>query len=200
MFGKKKFDSNIDWLIVGLGNPDSKYEGTRHNCGFMAIDLLADSLGVKIDRLKFKSLYGIADTDKGKIMLLKPQTYMNLSGQAVVEALNFYKLDASRMTVLCDDINLDVGRLRIRKKGSDGGQNGLKNIIYLTGRDDFSRIRIGVGMKPHPDYNLADWVLSKFKADEIPEMKKAFENASKAALMIANGNIDRAMNKYNTKS
>ncbi|MBQ1928850.1 MAG: aminoacyl-tRNA hydrolase [Acutalibacteraceae bacterium] len=197
MFLKKKFASNIDFLIVGLGNPGREYENTRHNAGFMVVDEIARKLDVKIDRLKFKSLYTIADYKDKKIMLLKPQTFMNLSGEAVVEALQFYKLDIKNTVVICDDINFDVGKLRIRAKGSDGGQNGLKNIIYLSGRNDFARVRVGIGKKPHPDYDLAKWVLSNFKNDEAEPLNTAIKNASSAALMIVDGEIDNAMNRFN---
>ena len=197
MFLKKKFPQNIDFLIVGLGNPGREYENTRHNAGFMVLDLLAQKLDVKIDRLKFKSLYTIAEHNGKKIMLLKPQTFMNLSGEAVVEALQFYKLDIKNTVVICDDINFDVGKLRIRAKGSDGGQNGLKNIIYLSGRNDFARVRVGIGKKPHPDYDLAKWVLSNFKNDEAEPLNAAIKNASSAALMIVDGEIDNAMNRFN---
>ena len=197
MFLKKKFPQNIDFLIVGLGNPGREYENTRHNAGFMVLDLLAQKLYVKIDRLKFKSLYTIAEHNGKKIMLLKPQTFMNLSGEAVVDALQFYKLDIKNAVVICDDINFDVGKLRIRAKGSDGGQNGLKNIIYLSGRNDFARVRVGIGKKPHPDYDLAKWVLSKFTNDERNLLETAIENAANAALMIADGEVDKAMNKFN---
>lgn len=197
MFLKKKFASNIDFLIVGLGNPGREYENTRHNAGFMVVDEIARKLDVKIDRLKFKSLYTIADYKDKKIMLLKPQTFMNLSGEAVVDALQFYKLDIKNAVVICDDINFDVGKLRIRAKGSDGGQNGLKNIIYLSGRNDFARVRVGIGKKPHPDYDLAKWVLSKFTNDERNLLETAIENAANAALMIADGEVDKAMNKFN---
>ena len=197
MFLKKKFASNIDFLIVGLGNPGREYENTRHNAGFMVVDEIARKLDVKIDRLKFKSLYTIADYKDKKIMLLKPQTFLNLSGEAVVEALQFYKLDIKNTVVICDDINFDVGKLRIRAKGSDGGQNGLKNIIYLSGRNDFARVRVGIGKKPHPDYDLAKWVLSNFKNDEAEPLNTAIKNASSAALMIVDGEIDNAMNRFN---
>ena len=197
MFKSKKFSSNIDFCIIGLGNPGREYENTRHNAGFITLDYIAEKLDVSISKLKFKSLYTIADYKGKKILLLKPQTFMNLSGQAVVEALQFYKLDIKNAVVICDDVNFDVGKLRIRRKGSDGGQNGVKNIIYLSNRDDFARIKLGVGKKPSPDYNLADWVLSKFKPDEFENLESAVKSAASAALMIANGEIDKAMNRYN---
>lgn len=197
MFKSKKFSSNIDFCIIGLGNPGREYENTRHNAGFITLDYIAEKLDVSISKLKFKSLYTIADYKGKKILLLKPQTFMNLSGQAVVEALQFYKLDIKNAVVICDDVNFDVGKLRIRRQGSDGGQNGVKNIIYLSNRDDFARIKLGVGKKPSPDYNLADWVLSKFKPDEFENLESAVKSAASAALMIANGEIDKAMNRYN---
>lgn len=197
MFKSKKFSSNIDFCIIGLGNPGREYENTRHNVGFITLDYIAEKLDVSISKLKFKSLYTIADYKGKKIMLIKPQTFMNLSGQAVVEALQFYKLDISNAVVICDDVNFDIGKLRIRRKGSDGGQNGVKNIIYLSNRDDFARIKLGVGKKPSPDYNLADWVLSKFKQDEMQSLESAVKSAAEAALMIADGEIDKAMNRYN---
>lgn len=198
MFFKKQFPKNVDFCIVGLGNPGREYERTRHNAGFIVIDRIAEKLGVKIDRLKFKSLYAVAEYNGKKLLLLKPQTFMNLSGEAVTQALSFYKLDASDMAVICDDINFDIGKLRIRRKGSDGGQRGLKNIIYLTGRDDFARIRIGVGAKPHPDYDLAAWVLSRFTDGELEALCSAADRACRAALMIADGEIDKAMSRYNS--
>ncbi len=198
MFSRKKFAQSVDHIIVGLGNPGSQYEQTRHNAGFIALDTLAQKLDIKVDRLKFKSLCGFADYKDKKLLLIKPQTFMNLSGEAVVEAMNFYKLGAQDLTVICDDVNFEVGRMRIRRKGSDGGQNGLKNIIYLTGHDDFSRIRIGVGKKPHPDYDLAKWVLSRFSQDEIKTVCDTAEKAADAALMIALGETDKAMSRYNS--
>ena len=197
MFKSKKFSSNIDFCIIGLGNPGREYENTRHNVGFITLDYIAEKLDVSISKLKLKSLYTIADYKGKKIMLIKPQTFMNLSGQAVVEALQFYKLDISNAVVICDDVNFDIGKLRIRRKGSDGGQNGVKNIIYLSNRDDFARIKLGVGKKPSPDYNLADWVLSKFRAEEMQSLESAVKSAAEAALMIADGEIDKAMNRYN---
>lgn len=197
MFKSKKFSSNIDFCIIGLGNPGREYENTRHNAGFITLDYIAEKLDVSISKLKFKSLYTIADYKGKKIMLIKPQTFMNLSGQAVVEALQFYKLDIKNAVVICDDVNFDIGKLRIRRKGSDGGQNGVKNIIYLSNRDDFARIKLGVGKKPSPDYNLADWVLSKFRAEEMQSLESAVKSAAEAALMIADGEIDKAMNRYN---
>ena len=188
----------VEFLIVGLGNPGREYENTRHNVGFLAVDTLAGQLGVKIDRLKFKSLCGDAMIGGHRVLLMKPSTFMNLSGQAVQEAMRFHKIPIEHLVVLSDDVSLDVGRLRIRRKGSDGGHNGLKNIIYLTGQDTFPRIKIGVGKKPHPDYDLAAWVLGKLRAEDSELLDKTFDNASQAVKLVVEGQIDLAMNRYNS--
>ena len=151
-----------DWLIVGLGNPGAKYWNTRHNVGFAAMDALADSLHTRVDRVKFQGLTGTAELDGKKLILLKPTTYMNLSGQAVSAAARFYKIPPEHILVMFDDISLEPGRIRVRKEGSAGGHNGVKSIISSLGSQAFPRIKIGVGAKPHPDYDLADWVLSVF--------------------------------------
>ena len=198
MFFKKENTSNsIEYLIVGLGNPGRQYENTRHNAGFIALDYIADELGVKVNRIKFKSTVGEASISGKRCLLMKPSTFMNLSGQAVTEAMRFYKIPPQKVIVLSDDISLDVGVIRIRRKGSDGGQNGLKNIIYLSGSDEFPRVKIGIGKKPHPDYDLKDWVLSRFSdkdqklvAERLPDIKGAVE-------LIVGGDIDKAMNLYN---
>ena len=188
----------VQYLVVGLGNPGSKYENTRHNAGFLTMDYIAEKYGARIDRLKFKGLCGDAVIGGVRTLLLKPSTFMNLSGQSVTEAMSFYKIPAEKVIVIYDDISLPPGRLRIRRKGSDGGHNGMKNIIYLSGSDQFPRIKVGVGKKPHPDYNLADWVLSRFSEKEQKELDTALENASAAAELIVKGEIDRAMNLYNS--
>lgn len=200
MFFKKNTAGPVDFLIVGLGNPGKKYEYTRHNAGFLSIDTLADKLGVKIDRAKYHSLTATATLDDGtKVMLMKPQTMMNASGHAVQEAAMFYKLAPEQIVVISDDINLDVGKLRIRPSGSAGGQNGLKDIIACLGSDKFARVRVGVGMKPHPDYDLAAWVLSRFTDAERKVMNTAFADAADAAAWIAKGDITKAMNLYSKK-
>ena len=186
-----------DWLIVGLGNPGAKYDGTRHNIGFAALDILAGSMGVSPDRLKFKSLCAQGTLGGQKVLLMKPSTFMNLSGQAVCEAAAFYKLPMERVLVLCDDVNLPVGKLRIRVKGSDGGHNGLKNIIYLSGSDAFPRVRIGVGQKPHPDYDLADWVLGKFTGEDKKAIDAAVKRAADAIECILKDGLDKGMNRFN---
>ncbi len=187
----------IEYLLVGLGNPGKEYEGTRHNTGFMAIDKIADDAGVKLDRLKFKGLCTSATLGGKKVLLLKPSTFMNLSGQSVTEAMRFYKLPPEKVIVFFDDISLPCGHLRIRRKGSDGGHNGMKNILYLSGSDQFPRIKIGIGKKPNPQWDLADWVLSHFSTDEMKLMDESTKNAAAAAALMVNGKIDEAMNRYN---
>ncbi len=192
-----KNTGGVEYLIVGLGNPDKKYENTRHNCGWMAIDHLADKLGCKVNKIKFKSFVGECRINNKRAMLMKPTTYMNNSGQAVVEAMNFYKLPPENVIVVFDDISLDVGKMRIRQKGSDGGQKGMRSIIYLSGKDTFPRIKIGIGAKPNPDWDLADWVLSRFSKDEGKLLEEMFDNAADAIALMVDGKIDRAMNLYN---
>jgi PTH1 family peptidyl-tRNA hydrolase len=187
-----------EFIVVGLGNPDRKYTLTRHNSGFLCVDLLAEKLGFKIDRLKFKSLVGDAVINGHRCIIMKPQTYMNNSGEAIRECASFYKIKPENIIVIYDDISLDVGKLRIRRKGTDGGHNGIKSIIYHLSNDQFPRIKVGCGKKPHPDYDLADWVLSEFKKDEQKALLPALENACKAIELLVNGEIDKAMNLYNS--
>ncbi len=199
MFFKSKQSGNnsIEYIIVGLGNPGRQYEGTRHNAGFIALNYLAEQLNVKVNRIKFKSTVGEATVAGHRCLLMKPSTFMNLSGQAVTEAMRFYKIPPERVVILCDDINLDVGKIRIRRKGSDGGQNGVKNIIYLSGSDEFPRIKVGIGKKPHPDYDLKDWVLSRFNDKDKQLLKETLPKIADAVGLIVCGDIDRAMNLYN---
>ncbi len=187
----------IEYVIVGLGNPGLQYENTRHNAGFMAIDKLASSLGIKIDKMKFKGLYADTSVNGVRCLLLKPTTYMNNSGESVVQALDFYKLSPENLIVIYDDISLEPGKLRIRRKGSHGGHNGMRSIIDLLGSDEFSRVKVGVGKKPHPDYNLADWVLGHFSSDDAALMNTSVENASEAVKLLVQGKTDEAMNKFN---
>ncbi len=196
-FWKRPAPGPVDFLIAGLGNPGREYENTRHNAGFMAIERLAEKHRGEIKRVKFKGLTGECMLGGSRVLLLKPGTYMNLSGQSVREAMAFYKLPPERALILFDDINLEPGRLRIRRKGSDGGHNGMKNIIYLSGSDQFPRVKIGVGQKPHPDYDLADWVLSRFTDRELKDLDAALENACAACELIVKGELDKAMNLYN---
>lgn len=192
----KKKTSPIDFLVVGLGNPGMSYEGTRHNAGVSALQVLAKDVGMPLDKRQFKALTGSGTVDGKRVLLLFPQTFMNNSGEAVQAAMAFYKLAPEQLLVFSDDIALDVGVLRVRKKGSDGGQKGLRSIIACIGSSDFPRIRIGVGAKPHPAYNLADWVLSKYKKEEQPLMEEAFEKAASAARLVIAGKVEEAMNQY----
>lgn len=187
-----------EFLIVGLGNPGPKYEFTRHNAGFLCMDLLAQQLGVKIDRIKFKSVVADVAIEGSRCILMKPQTFMNNSGEEVRDAANFYKIPPEHIIILFDDISLPPGKLRIRRKGSDGGHNGIKSILYLLGSDQFPRIKLGVGAKPRPDYDLADWVLSTFQKDELSRMKEAMEKACEAVPLLVREETDRAMNLYNS--
>ena len=187
----------VEYLIVGLGNPGQQYEGTRHNAGFIALDAVADKAGVKLDRLKFKGLCAQAVVGGKKVLLLKPSTYMNLSGQSVTEAMRFYKLPPERVIVIFDDISFPPGKLRIRVKGSDGGQNGMKNIIYLSGSDAFPRIKLGTGDRPDRRYDLADWVLSRFTESERKLFSEAVESACAALDLMVQGKTAEAMNRYN---
>ena len=191
--------SGCDWMIVGLGNPGKDYEKTRHNVGFRSTDLLAGLLKTKIDRLKFKALTRMVNYNGMKVLLVQPQTYMNLSGAAVSALATYYKVKPERILVIFDDISLPVGRIRIRKDGSAGGHNGIKSIIQSLGTDQFPRVKVGVGAKPHPDYDLADWVLSKFSAQEEKDLAPAMENAAKAALMVLDQGTEKAASAYNGK-
>ena len=186
-----------EFLIVGLGNIGMTYENTRHNAGFMAIDTLAEQEHIQVNRMKFKGYVGDVTLSGKRCLLLKPSTYMNNSGEAVVQAMQFYKIDIDHVIVIFDDISLDVGKLRIRRKGSAGGHNGIKSIIELTGSEDFARIKLGVGAKPHKSMNLADWVLSKFKPEELEKMKTSCQNACECLKLMVNGETDKAMNQYN---
>lgn len=190
--------SPIDYLVVGLGNPGPKYENTRHNAGFMTLDVLAEKFSAEFSGAKFKSLSAKTSINGKNILLLKPQTFMNLSGEAVAEAMAFYKIPRENVIVIFDDISLDVGKLRIRKKGSAGGHNGMKNIIERTGSDEFLRIKIGVGKKPEPNWDLSDWVLSSFKDEEKAPLSTALENACGALLLLLEGQPERAMSRYNS--
>lgn len=189
---------SLEYIIVGLGNPGSEYESTRHNIGFMTIDTLCERNGLQCKKVRFKSLTCDAMIAGKRCLIMKPTTFMNKSGEAVVEAMNFYKIPPERTIIVFDDISLEPGRLRIRRKGSDGGHNGIKNIIYLSGSDAFPRIKMGVGAKPNPEYNLADWVLGHFKKEDGEKLEKCFDNAVSALELMVNGKIDEAMNKFNT--
>ena len=192
-----KKSTNENWLIVGLGNPGREYEKTRHNAGFRCIDLLADQLGVKIDKLKFQGLYCQTNYNGNKIFLLKPQTYMNLSGRSVLQLSAYFNIPPQRIIVMFDDISLEPGRLRLRSNGSAGGHNGIKSIIQEVGSQEFPRVKIGVGAKPNPNYDLADWVLSTFSANEERALSVSLENGAKAALAIIDHGVPEAANRFN---
>ena len=201
-FGRKaegdKEDDRVMYIIAGLGNPTREYEKTRHNVGFEVIDVLADRLGTTVEEKKFKGCYGRGIIGGQKVLLLKPQTFMNLSGESVRAAADFYKVDPEHIIVIYDDISLDVGQIRIRKKGSAGGHNGLKNIIKMLGHDTFIRVRMGVGEKPKT-FDLADYVLGHFPAEERSIMDEAAKTAAEAIRMIITENADTAMNHFNSK-
>ncbi len=186
-----------EFLIVGLGNPGAKYAFTRHNTGFLCVDLLAQKYDVTIKTLKFKALCGDVRIAGHRCLLVKPQTFMNNSGEAVREFMQFYKIPPEKTILLFDDISLPVGKLRIRRSGSDGGQKGVKSIIYLSGTDQYPRIKIGIGEKPAPDWDLADWVLSSFSKEELKTMRTACENACDALELLVQGDFDKAMGQYN---
>ena len=183
--------------MVGLGNPGDKYENTRHNVGFLTVDELAERARVPVQRLKHRALTNTVELGGARVLLMKPVTYMNLSGEAVGEAARFYKIPPERVLVISDDVSLPIGKLRIRKGGSAGGHNGLKNIIQHLGTDQFPRVRVGVGQKPHPDYDLADWVLGKFQGEDKKVMDEAVKRAADAVECILKEGADRAMNRFN---
>lgn len=187
------------FIIVGLGNPTKEYDDTRHNIGFAAIDMLADKYGINVTEVKHKALLGKGVINGNKVILVKPMTYMNLSGEAVRAVVDYYKVDEEEeLMVIYDDISLDVGQLRVRKKGSAGGHNGIKNIIAHLGHDTFQRIKIGVGEKPE-GYDLADYVLGHFSKEDLATLKDGMEKVDGAVNFMLQGDIDEAMNRYNTK-
>ena len=195
MFFKKP--SNITWLVVGLGNVGEAYENTRHNVGFEVIDAIADKLDIPVQRLKFKALTNTATLGGEKVLLMKPVTYMNLSGEAVEQAAAFYKLPPERVLVISDEVALPPGKLRIRPSGSAGGHNGLKNIIAHLHSENFPRLRLGVGGKPHPDYDMADWVLGRFVGEDKKEIDAAVKRAADAIDYILAEVLDKGMGKFN---
>ena len=188
----------MEYIVVGLGNPGDRYSRTRHNAGFLAIDRIAEKSGVKIDRVKYKALTAEAMIGGKRVLLMKPQTFMNNSGEAVWEAAKFYKLEPSRVIVLSDDISLDVGRLRVRAKGSAGGHNGLKSINEWLVSEEYPRVKMGVGAKPRPDYDLADWVLSLFTDDEYNKLTASFDTVYEGVELIIKGDFDGAVRVCNS--
>ena len=202
MFNKFKKQSSggsvYDYLIVGLGNPGAKYETTRHNAGFLFIENMENKLAFKVKKLKFHSLIGDTKISGKKVLVMKPQTMMNNSGTAVSECAAFYKIPPQNIIVIFDDISLEPGKLRIKRKGSAGGHNGIKSIIAHLGTEEFPRIKLGVGKKPHPEYDLADWVLSNFPKKDIPLMRDALDNGLSALEMMVKDDIEGAMSKFNS--
>lgn len=186
-----------NWLIVGLGNPGKEYERSRHNCGFRALDVLANKLGCKVDKGKFQGIYGQTAYNGKKLFLLKPLTYMNLSGRSVLQLSAYFNIPPQRIIVLFDDISLAPGRLRIRPDGSAGGHNGIKSVIAEVGSQAFPRVKIGVGGKPNPEYDLADWVLSGFSAKEEKDLQSALDRAADAALCIIDHGVPETANRFN---
>lgn len=187
-----------EFIICGLGNPGLQYEHTRHNAGFLTVEKLAEKLGFDMTKVKFDSYVGETTVAGRRCLVMKPRTYMNNSGEAVAQAMDLYKIPPENLLVICDDISLEPSHIRIRRKGTHGGHNGLKSIIQLCGSENFPRIKIGVGKKPHPDYDLADWVLSRFTDKEMELMSQAFAKACQAVELIVAGDIDKAMNLYNS--
>ena len=185
-----------DWMLVGLGNPGAQYARTRHNMGFLALDLLEKQLGADKEKQRHQALRASAVWHGQKLLLVRPQTFMNASGLAVQQAASYYKLPPERIVVLFDDISLPVGKIRVRPSGSAGGHNGIKSIIAQLGTEEFPRIRVGVGAKPNPQYDLADWVLSKFSEEDMTALQPALEHAADAAVKIVGGDMNTAMNLY----
>lgn len=188
----------ISWLLVGLGNPGNQYAATRHNMGFMALDRLADREGFRFNKLRFRAWTGQWKVGDRQVLVMKPQTYMNLSGESVGEAARFYKVPADHVVVISDDVSLAAGRLRIRKSGSAGGHNGLKNIIQHLGTDGFPRIKVGVGMPEHPDHEMVNWVVGKPQGEEAKLLRATLDRAAEAALCLIEQGADTAMNRFNS--
>ena len=194
---EEKSAQPIQWLIVGLGNPGLKYENTRHNVGFICLDRYCQKTGQTIKKIKSKALIGDGMLGGQRVLFVKPQTFMNLSGEAVRDLAAFYKIPPERILVISDDISLAVGKLRIRAKGSDGGQRGLRSIIYQLNSDQFPRIRVGIGQKPHPDYDLADWVLSSFQGEDAKAIEAAADRVMQAAEEVIRHGVPSAAQKFN---
>ena len=197
MFFNRSNSGGVSWILVGLGNPGKQYESTRHNMGWLALDSLMEMENFKLSKLRFKAWTGILEKNGNKILVMKPQTYMNLSGESVGEAARFYKIPADHVLVISDDVSLPAGKLRIRAGGSAGGHNGLKNIILHLGTENFPRLRVGVGSPPHPDYDMADWVMGVPRGEDAAALEKAEERAADAIECCVQHGIDRAMNRYN---
>lgn len=196
LFGRQTA-GGVDFLVVGLGNPGKEYENTRHNVGFLTIDELAERQHIPVQRLKHRALTNSTSLGEQKVLLMKPVTYMNLSGESVSDAARFYQIPPARILIISDDTELPLGRLRVRRKGSAGGHNGLKSLIAHLGTDEFPRVKIGVGGKPHPDYDMADWVLGRFPPADQKTLRQAIENAADAVCLLLCEGVDAAMARYN---
>ena len=194
---RRESTAPVSAILVGLGNPGLEYERTRHNVGFVSIDYIAEKLGARIDRLKFHALVGEATVGESRVLLMKPTTYMNNSGVAVQEAAAFYKISPERVIVLHDEISFEPGKIRLRRKGSAGGHNGLKSIIAHLSSEEFPRVKIGVGKKPNPEYDLADWVLGTFDKNDMELISQCIQNTVECTELIVGGNTNKAMEKYN---
>ena len=197
MLFQRPEQGGVEWIICCLGNPGREYDNTRHNVGFLTADALEKRTGVPIRRIRFKALTAVVTLGGRKTLLMKPNTFMNLSGTALAEAAAFYKVPPERCLVVADDVTLDLGRLRLRRSGSAGGHNGLKSIINMLGTPDFPRLKIGVGQKPHPDYDLAAWVLGKFSSQDQRVIAQAAQSAAEAVECVISSGMDQAMNRYN---
>ena len=199
MFDKFRAASGVTWAVVFLGNPGPKYNGTRHNAGFMAAEAMEKDLGVSINKMRFKALTATASIGGEKVLLLKPQTFMNLSGEAVLQAVRFYKISPEHVIVVSDEVALPIGKIRVRRSGSAGGHNGLKNIIQHLGTENFPRIRMGVGAPPHPDHDMADWVLGTFKNQDAEDMAEAAKKVSAAVQCYITDGPEKTMSRFNQK-
>lgn len=189
----------VEYIVAGLGNPGKEYERTRHNAGFMAIDYISGRCGARVDRAKFSALVAEADIDGKRVLLMKPQTFMNSSGEAIAAAAKFYKIEPQKIIVISDDVSLEVGRVRVRRKGSHGGQNGLRSIENHLGTQEYQRIKIGIGAKPHPDYDMAAWVLSNFDARDIEAISENYPRLYDGLCKMLSGDTEEAMQICNKK-
>ena len=196
MFFKNKSNDNI-WLVAGLGNPGPQYENTRHNAGFRSVDILCEKLGIQLNKKKFNAFYGEGSVNGIKVLAVKPLTFMNNSGEAVGKLARFYKIPIDRVIIISDDISLPVGKIRVRAKGSAGGHNGLKSIIAHFGSDAFKRVKVGVGEKPHPDYDMIDWVLGKLPKEQTDTYNGALSRSADAVCELITGSVETAMNRFN---
>ena len=197
MFFNRNKTGSVSWLVVGLGNPGSKYENTRHNMGFLALDLLAEKEKLTFNKLRFKAWTATAELGGEKVLLMKPQTYMNLSGESVGEAARFYKIPPEHVLVISDDISIGTGKLRIRPNGSAGGHNGLKSIIQHLGSDRFPRIKVGVGSPQHAEHDIVDWVIGKPMGEDAKVLRQTLEKAADAVSAVISQGPEKAMNKFN---